>query len=77
LIQFLSGREATGIVSTHELALGKLAATDNGIENYHFEEGYANQTIRYDYKLRPGISRTRNAIALMRMTGLKLDKEIL
>jgi DNA mismatch repair ATPase MutS len=77
LIQFLSRQGAVGLVSTHDLVLGNIANEDDKIENYHFEESYENGNIKYHYKLLPGISKSRNAIYLMKMAGLKIDDDIL
>lgn len=71
LIKKLSKMGAIGLVSTHDLELGALASEqDFTVENYHFSEHYANNEILFDYKLRPGISQTTNAIYLMRMVGI-------
>jgi len=74
LIKKLSRSGVVGLVSTHDLELGDLAQENNlPIRNFHFEEYYQNGHIHFDYKLRPGISTTRNAIYLMRMAGIEVD----
>ena len=60
-----------GLVSTHDLELGSLAKEYSGtICNYHFTDDIKDEQIHFDYKLKPGISKTANAVALMRMIGI-------
>ena len=71
LIKKLSKARLLGLVSTHDLELGDLDKESNKIKNYHFQEYYENNEIRFDYKLRPGVSKTRNAAFLMKMAGIE------
>lgn len=74
LIQQLSKAGAMGMVSTHDLELGDLErVSERRIRNYHFREYYKNNEIHFDYKLRPGISTTRNAMYLIKMAGIDVD----
>ena len=74
LIQQLSKAGAMGMVSTHDLELGNIERESEGkIRNYHFREYYKNDEIYFDYKLRPGISTTRNAMYLIKMAGIDVD----
>lgn len=77
LIQSLSRKGAFGLVSTHDLALGKITVENNKIKNYHFQEYYENGNIKFDYILYPGISQTRNALHLMKMAGLEIEDDII
>lgn len=70
LINKLSNSESLGMVSTHDLELGELESDNTKVKNYHFKEFYSNGEIHFDYKLRNGISDTRNAIYLMKMSGI-------
>ncbi|MDR3542473.1 MAG: MutS family DNA mismatch repair protein [Desulfosporosinus sp.] len=75
LIRQLSKVGALGMVSTHDLELGDLEReSDRRIRNYHFREYYKNDQIQFDYKLRPGISTTRNAMYLIKMAGIEVDQ---
>jgi len=75
LIQQLGKAGAMGMVSTHDLELGDLEReSDRRIRNYHFREYYKNDEIHFDYKLRPGISTTRNAMYLIKMAGIEVDE---
>ncbi|WP_053957272.1 MutS family DNA mismatch repair protein [Inediibacterium massiliense] len=70
LIKKLQHNGAIGLVSTHDLELGILEQ-ENTIKNYHFQEYYKDGQICFDYKLRPGISTTRNALHLMKIIGIE------
>lgn len=74
LIKNLIKEGASGFVSTHDLELGDLEEEDKGgVENFHFKEYYKDGQIYFDYKLRKGISTTRNAIYLMKMAGIDFE----
>lgn len=73
LITKLAGNNSIGLVSTHDLELEVLEKETNGqIANYHFQEHYEQGQIMFDYKLRPGVSKTRNAIYLIEALGIDL-----
>ena len=62
---------AIGLVTTHDLALGEIEErAPDAIANVHFEDQFIDGTLRFDYRLRPGLVQTSNAIALMRSIGL-------
>lgn len=72
LIKQLERNGAIGLVSTHDLELGILEKENQkSIKNYHFQEYYKEGQIYFDYKLRTGISTTRNALYLMKMIGME------
>lgn len=62
---------AIGLISTHDLSLTQISATD-GLRNVHFEERIEDGEMHFDFKLREGVVTTRNGIALMRLVGLKV-----
>lgn len=70
LIKKLSKEKVLGLISTHDLELGDLEKESNKVKNYHFQEYYENDQIHFDYKLRSGVSQTRNAEFLMKMAGI-------
>ncbi len=73
LVQGLLRRGAIGLVTTHDLALAKMAdAMGEVIENAHFEDHLEDGEIHFDYQLRPGVVRKSNALALMRAVGLEV-----
>lgn len=64
VIRKLTGPGHLTIVSTHDFELCNLA------ENYHFEEYYEGDEIRFDYRLKRGMCTTTNALHLLKMAGL-------
>lgn len=67
----LSAGNAMVIVTTHDFELCDLK-TESGkdADNYHFEEYYENNELRFDYTIKDGRCTTRNAIAILKMAGL-------
>lgn len=75
LINQLDKKAAWGMVSTHDLELADMEKeSENRIRNYHFKEYYKEDKIYFDYLLRKGVSDTRNAIFLMRMAGVNVER---
>ena len=71
LMRGLVGLGAIGLVTTHDLALGDIAANlAPRAANVHFQDHFADGHLHFDYRLRPGIVQTSNAIPLMRSIGL-------
>lgn len=71
VIRSLVARHALGIVTTHDLALTKIAESmsDQAV-NKHFEDKITDGQMTFDYTLRDGVVERSNAIELMRMLGL-------
>ena len=71
VLSFLVGFRAIGLVTTHDLALAKLADR-LGVQaaNVHFEERLDDGEMSFDYRCRPGRATHGNALALMRAVGL-------
>jgi hypothetical protein len=66
---------AIGIVSTHDLALAKIPESmGERAANYHFEDRFEDGQLIFDYKMKPGIVQTSNALELMRSIGLGVGK---
>lgn len=77
LIRQLSKTGNLGLVSTHDLELGQMEEERNSkVKNYHFEEYYKDDKIYFDYKLKSGISTTRNAVFLMKLAGIEIKSEM-
>jgi hypothetical protein len=63
-------RGAVGIVSTHDLALTKIAnELPQQAANFHFEDRLDSGKLVFDYRLRNGVVQTSNALNLMRTVG--------
>ena len=75
IIRSLNRSNVLGLVSTHDLALGDLANDSHlAVKNFHFTETYSNNEIRFDYRLRSGISKTTNGLYLLKMVGFELEQ---
>jgi DNA mismatch repair ATPase MutS len=74
VVSGLVERGAVGLVTTHDLALSEVAS-DAAVRaaNVHFEDRLEDGQMVFDYRMRPGVVRTSNALALMRTLGLWRD----
>jgi hypothetical protein len=71
VIRSLVDRGGVGIVTTHDLALTRIAdSMPQQAVNKHFEDTIVDGTMLFDYRLRDGVVERSNAIELMRMLGL-------
>ena len=66
-LEYLAGKNCLVLAATHDLELAQLLA--GHYDNYHFREEVRGGEVQFDYKLRPGPSTTRNALALMETMG--------
>jgi ABC-type multidrug transport system fused ATPase/permease subunit len=74
IIKNLAQQSAIGLVTTHDLELSLLAEEcPKQISNYHFTDNIVGNEITFDYRLKTGVSRTTNAIALMKMIGIDIE----
>ncbi len=74
LVRHLTAVGAVGLVTTHDLALARLAETlAPAVANVHFEDELVDGELRFDYRLRPGTVRRSNAVDLMRAVGLPVS----
>jgi DNA mismatch repair ATPase MutS len=71
VVRGLVERGAIGLVTTHDLALSEMV-DDPAVRavNVHFEDRLEDGQMVFDYRMRPGVVRTSNALALMRTLGL-------
>ncbi|WP_026461668.1 MutS-related protein [Adhaeribacter aquaticus] len=73
LILQLHKRNASGLVSTHDLELGALEQEHpDFIQNYSFNSIIEGDKIIFDYKLHPGICKSFNASKLMQLMGIEM-----
>jgi len=71
IVRSLVERGAMGLVTTHDLALAEIAeGLGPRAANAHFEDRLEDGKLLFDYRLRPGIVKTSNALDLMRSIGL-------
>ncbi len=75
IIDTLLKRDAVGLVTTHDLALASIADDPaNRAVNVHFEDQIVAGRIHFDYRMKPGVVKTSNALALMRAVGLDIPQ---
>jgi DNA mismatch repair ATPase MutS len=73
VIRGLIKRGAIGLVTTHDLALARLAdALAPKAANFHFQDELQDGQMIFDYRLHPGVVEKSNALALMRAVGLEV-----
>jgi DNA mismatch repair ATPase MutS len=77
IIRHLLAVGATGAVSTHDLTLADSTEFTRRSTLVHFTEHFergddGRPVMTFDYKLRPGIATSTNALKLMEIVGLPL-----
>ncbi|KIG13932.1 MutS-related protein, family 1 [Enhygromyxa salina] len=71
LLRSLLERGAIGLMTTHDLALAKAAEVlAPAATNVHFQDDLLDGELHFDYRMREGVVRKSNALALMRSVGL-------
>jgi DNA mismatch repair ATPase MutS len=71
VIRGLLDRGALGLVTTHDLALARVAdELAPRAANVHFQDHLEGGEIAFDYLMRPGVAEKSNALELMRAMGL-------
>ncbi|MBZ5561652.1 MAG: DNA mismatch repair protein MutS [Acidobacteriia bacterium] len=71
MVRSLVERGAIGLVTTHDLALARIVDDlAPRAANAHFEDRLEDGKLLFDYRLRPGVVETSNALSLMRSIGL-------
>jgi hypothetical protein len=64
---------AIGFITTHDLALAEIAnRLAPRAANVHFEDRFEDGALTFDYRMRPGVVTTSNALALMRAVGIEV-----
>jgi Flp pilus assembly protein TadB len=67
---------AIGLVTTHDLALTSLEEVfPERVRNAHFQERFEDDSLSFDYCLRPGVVTTSNGLELMKSIGLDVSDE--
>lgn len=70
-LQRLAERHGTGLLATHDTSLGKMEEDFPGvIINKCFEIEIDGEILRFDYKIRDGITQKMNAVFLMKQMGI-------
>jgi hypothetical protein len=72
VVRTLVNRGAIGALSTHDLALTEIAASDLGGRNVHTGSRHGRDPMDFDYRLKPGVTTETNALAIARMAGVPI-----
>ena len=67
VLAYFSKHYSYVFAATHDLELTSLLS--HSYENYHFEEKVLDEDIHFDYKIKSGPSRTRNALKILKLLG--------
>ena len=70
VVRALVARGAIGAFTTHDLALTESASNGLPGTNVHFTDTGGDDTLDFDYKLRPGVLTRSNALNIARMLGI-------
>ena len=77
ILRHLLQRPAFGAVTTHDLMLAATPDLAAAVQAVHFTEHLepsgAGASMTFDYRLRPGLATSHNALKLMEMMGLAVD----
>ena len=78
ILRHLLELDAIGVVTTHDLTLVDTPELESARGDVHFTETMTDEDGRtvmsFDYRLRPGLATSRNALELMRAIGLDLER---
>lgn len=76
VVRHLLERGATGLVATHDVALSELEEEQPGVvENVHFTDVIDRGEMTFDYRLRPGVVKTSNALRLLAQVGIEVHDD--
>jgi hypothetical protein len=70
----IAGKHGVGMVSTHDLELASLGKEIPELSNWHFAETIEDGKMSFEYKLKSGPCPTTNALKIMEMEGLPVNK---
>lgn len=74
LIRQLHKSKLSGLVSTHDLALGELEKENpTHIKNYSFNSELIDNQLHFPYQLSEGVCKSFNASVLMKMIGIEIE----
>lgn len=74
LIKQFIHMQTNGIIATHDLVLGNMIQEfPNYVANYCFEAEIKQDELRFDYKMKQGITQNMNASFLMKKMGITRD----
>lgn len=67
VLKYLYEKDCRCIAASHDIELTQILKDE--YDNYHFSEHITNEGVRFDYLLKKGPSKTRNAVKLLHSIG--------
>lgn len=74
LIHQVTNTKSIGIISTHDIELAQVAEAISRVDNFSFHSEVLDETIDFDYKLKPGACPSFNAHKLMELMGIRFSE---
>jgi hypothetical protein len=72
--QLLAHPRSFGLVTTHDLSLVALEEHfPDRVTTCHFTDRFDGEALHFDYRLRPGVATTTNALDVLRLEGIEVD----
>jgi DNA mismatch repair ATPase MutS len=76
VVRHLLKHGASGLVATHDVALSALETDEpDHVANVHFTDVIRDGEMIFDYRLRPGVVRTSNALRLLAQVGIEVEDD--
>jgi DNA mismatch repair ATPase MutS len=76
VVKHLLDRDAMGMVATHDVALSELEDEQpDRVANVHFTDVILDGVMTFDYRLRPGVVKTSNALRLLSQVGIEVEED--
>ena len=76
IVRHLLEAGSIGMMTTHDLSVASESPLDRAARLVHFTESVDEQgRMTFDYRLRPGLASSRNALRLMQLIGIELLPE--
>ena len=76
VVKHLLERGAMGFVATHDVALSELEdERPDVVANVHFTDVIEDGVMTFDYRLRPGVVKTSNALRLLAQVGIEVEDD--
>jgi hypothetical protein len=74
--QLVDAQRCFGLVTTHDLDLARLSQTrPEEVPMYHFSDHFDGDALHFDYRLKPGMATTTNALHVLRLEGIEVSTE--
>ncbi len=76
--RLLAHGRSFGLVTTHDLSLVALENHfPDRVTTCHFTDRFDGEALHFDYRLRPGVATTTNALDVLRLEGIEVDPALL